>query len=140
MAWYTVWHCGHGTVYGKAWRSSHLVYGMALGHAIWYGLAGIPWYMVWPGGHSMVSGIAWHAHHMVYTSNVAWWASHGVMVWPGGPGMGYGMTLGASHGIVWPGWHSMAWWALHSSWYGLVGIAQYIVVAWQARHGAWHSI
>ena len=77
---------------------------------------------------------------MVYTSNVAWWALNGIMVWPGGPGMGYGMTLRASHGLVWPGWHRMAWWASHISWYGLVGVAWYIVVAWQARHGAWHSI
>ena len=43
MAWYTVWHCGHGMVYGKAWRTSHLVY-------------------IWPDRHGMLYVMVWLAY------------------------------------------------------------------------------
>ena len=55
---------------------------------------------------------------MVYS--MAWRASHGIIVYPG---MGYSIALRASHGIV-----------------GLASIAWYMVMAWQTRHWAWHSI
>ena len=59
MAWrgiaqYTVWPCGHGMVYGMAWRD--MVYDITwrawhgdLLHGILYGLADTAWYMIRPG-------------------------------------------------------------------------------------------
>ena len=41
IACYTVWHCGHGMVYGKPWAG--LTYG------------------IWPGGHGMLHGMVWRA-------------------------------------------------------------------------------
>ena len=66
----------------------------------------------------MVYGMAWQTR-MVYS--MAWQALHGIMVWPG-----------------------LAW---HGIWYGVAGIAWYMVwpgghhmVYGSARHGACHSI
>ena len=92
-------------------------------------------------------------HIMVY--GMDWRASHGIMVWPD---MWYGMALRVSHGIVWPGGHRMAYgmawqarhWVWHSIWYGLAGMAWYMVcpgghgmvyeMSWRARNGVWYGL
>ena len=126
MAWYMVWHGGHGMK------------------------------KEWPVGHGIVYGMAWRciASHGVWRPrmlySIAWRASHGIMVWPGGPGMWYGMAWQASHSIVWPGGHhmvyDMAWRASHSTciwlWPGRQGMGLCIVcsMTWRAWHGIWYGL
>ena len=61
-------------VNGMALRDD-MLYGLACGHGIWYGLAGMVWYIVWSGGHSMVYGMAWWASHAVCKAwrGMAWY-------------------------------------------------------------------
>ena len=72
-------------------------------YGIWFGLASMLWYIVWPGRHHMLYGMSWRTR-MVYS--MALRASHGIMVWPG--------------------------WTWHGTWYGLAGIAWYMV--WPGGH------
>ena len=74
-----VWLCGHGMVYGRAWRS--LAWYM-IWHGIWYGMA----------RYGMIYDIAWRAWHGI------WYCMEMFgMVWPGG------------HGMIRPGevWHGI---------------------------------
>ena len=89
-----------------------MVYGIAwrASHGVWYGLAGLAWLIVWPGGRCMV---LWYV-----LVGLAWDMAFLAAI------ALYSMVLRTSHGI----------------WYGMAGIALYMVMAWQTRRWACHSV
>ena len=95
MAWYMVLlgrpgmvcPCGHGMVYGFAWRGMglHMVW---LGRmtCTWNGLAGMAWYMVWSIGYVMTNAVVWWAWHGNWYGlvGIAWYIA---LAWYGLLGM-----------------------------------------------------
>ena len=123
-----VWPGKHGMVYDMALQAWH---GLCIGLVgmawyIWYCLAGLAWYIVCPCGHGMVYGNAWRGMglHMV-------WLGRMTCIWYGLAGMACYMVWSIGYVMI----YDVVWRAWHGNWYGLVGIAWYIALAWYGLSG-----